>query len=247
MAAQQQTEAGSHKIVFVRETFQIIPDTTLEDTSRLPRLRNHNLVKIDSKESHLRLDQRNMTVEPVTMKEKSSSEERIKVLDDIKSDIYDTVKEVSCDKTTTTSEVGVMTDTEEEGEDGGSVVTQGSRGSSARADKGVTVDLSQAGISNIEQLLESLSRRVHNVESGGGLGGQVSCDWWIPTILISHWSGPGGQRRQRPGGERGQPGHQLHGQQGPGEARAGGRRGGGGGSLHDQEAVSHHRGSHPGD
>ena len=246
MAAQQQTEAGSHKIVFVRETFQIIPDTTLEDTSSLPRLRNHNLVKIDSKESHLRLDQRNMTVEPVTMKEKSSSEERIKVLDDVKSDIYDAAKEVSCDKTVTTSEVGVMTDTEEDAEDGGSVVTQGSRGSSARVDKAVTVDLSQAGISNIEQLLESLSRRVHNVESGGGLGGQVGCDWWIPTTLTSDWSGPGGQRRQRPGGERGQPGHQLHGQQGPGQATGGGR-GGGGGSLHDQEAVSHHRGSHPGD
>eukprot|EP00092_Neocalanus_flemingeri_P000681 GFUD01000723.1.p1 GENE.GFUD01000723.1~~GFUD01000723.1.p1 ORF type:complete len:1039 (+),score=197.49 GFUD01000723.1:946-4062(+) len=48
-------------------------------------------------------------------------------------------------------------------EDTRSVGTQES-GASSKLDKSVTVDLSRAGISNIEDLLESLSRRVRDVE-----------------------------------------------------------------------------------
>jgi hypothetical protein len=48
-------------------------------------------------------------------------------------------------------------------EDTRSVGTQES-GSSHKIDKATTVDLSLEGINNIEELLESLSRRVRNVE-----------------------------------------------------------------------------------
>ena len=53
-----------------------------------------------------------------------------------------------------------------------------------------------------------------SVDSCGSSGsegqGQVSCDWWIPTVLTADWSGAGpvprdGARRLR----RGQDGHRV--------------------------------------
>ena len=151
MVAKQQTEAKPAKIVYVRETFQLIPDTECIESSTVPDLSmlpNHNLVKLDKKETQ-------MTIDPLTTEPKyfaNPSEERIKVYEGGRGDS----PKVSCDKKT-------MSDKEE---DRASVVTQGSS-TSSMVDKGVSVDLSSAGISNIEEMLESLSRRVRNVESSG--------------------------------------------------------------------------------
>ena len=103
-----------------------------------------------------------------------ASTRRVKILDEDKIlDIEDNEK--LCDKPipvistrSSMSDKAVMTDSEEgaEEDDRASVVTQSSL-SSSKKDKGTLVDLSSAGITNIEEMLESLSRRVRSVEVGG--------------------------------------------------------------------------------
>ena len=132
------------KIVYVRETFQVIPT---EDF-------NHD---------HLQIP----LLGP-------ASTRRVKILDEDKIlDVEDNEK--LCDKPipvistrSSMSDKAVMTDSEEgaEEDDRVSVVTQSSL-SSSKKDKGTLVDLSSAGITNIEEMLESLSRRVRSVEVGG--------------------------------------------------------------------------------
>lgn len=166
MVAKNQADPKS-KIVFVRETFQVIPSTETDNsdaTSRnmnenLPMLKNHNLVKINTEETQMLVGAPFGDVNPKMQHntKKSPSEERIKVIDDNKSDT------VFCDKPGKV-DIGVNTDTEDDFEERTSVITQGSA-SSSRVDKGILVDLSKAGITNIEEMLESLSRRVRNVET----------------------------------------------------------------------------------
>merc|ERR1719334_2062670 len=61
MAARQQTAAdSSSKIVYVRETFQVIPSSDCDQSSvtsdpNLPTIKDHNLVKINTEETQLTL------------------------------------------------------------------------------------------------------------------------------------------------------------------------------------------------
>ena len=165
MVAKKQADPKS-KIVFVRETFQVIPSSETDHSDatsgklneNLPMLKNHNLVKVNTEETQMLVGAPFGDVNPKMQHntKKSPSEERIKVIDDTKNDVF-------CDKPGKV-DIGVNTDTEDEFEDRTSVVTQGSA-SSSRVDKGILVDLSKAGITNIEEMLESLSRRVRNVET----------------------------------------------------------------------------------
>ena len=155
MVAKQQNEARPAKIVYVRETFQLIPDTECDQSSKvpdLPMLPNHNLVKIDKQETQ-------MTIDPVTKVPKylanpiNPGEEKIRVLDEVKSVRLDSPK-LPCE-TKSMSIKGAATNTEDDAEDRSSIVTQSSN-TSSKVDKAVGVDLTSAGISNIEEMLESL-------------------------------------------------------------------------------------------
>ena len=130
------------KIVYVRETFQVVPED----------FRHHQLQS------------------PIFG---SGSTRRVKILDEDK--ILDVEEnDMLCDKPepavntkSSMSDKAVMTESEDGAseDDRISVVTHSSVNSS-KADKGTHVDLSNAGITNIEEMLESLSRRVRNVEAG---------------------------------------------------------------------------------
>ena len=154
-AKQQNTEARPAKIVYVRETFQLIPDTECDQSSKvpdLPMLPNHNLVKIDKQETQ-------MTIDPLTnmpkyfANPKNPGEEKIRALDEVKSVRLDSPK-LPCE-TKSMSIKGVATNKEDDAEDRSSIVTQSSN-TSSKVDKAVGVDLTSAGISNIEEMLESL-------------------------------------------------------------------------------------------
>ena len=151
MVAKQQADPKS-KIVFVRETFQVIPSSEPDHTDatsekineNFPMLKNHNLVKINTEETQMLVGAPPFgDVNPKMQhnSKKSPSEDRIKVIDDSKNDILVCDKPVKVD-------IGVNTDTEDEFEERTSVITQGSA-SSSRVDKGILVDLSKAGITNI--------------------------------------------------------------------------------------------------
>lgn len=170
MAARQQTAAdSSSKIVYVRETFQVIPSSDCDQSSvtsdpNLPTIKDHNLVKINTEETQLTLGTPFPGARAKTIINKRSptpSEDRMKVLDDQKIEVPEK-RAVDHAFRSSKSDKSVMTDNEDE--DRNSVITQGST-TSSKIDKGISVDLSRAGISNIEEMLESLSRRVRNVET----------------------------------------------------------------------------------
>mgnify|MGYP006863941299 CR=1 FL=1 len=155
MVAKQQNEVRPSKIVYVRETFQLIPDTECDQSSKspeLPLIPHHNLVKIDQQETQ-------MTFDPVTKVPKyfagpeNPKEEKFRVLDEVKSVKRESPK-VSSEKKSMSSK-GVLTDKEDDRDDRASIVTQSSN-TSSKVDKAVGVDLARAGISNIEEMLESL-------------------------------------------------------------------------------------------
>ena len=132
------------KIVYVRETFQVVPEDFRHQQLQIPVIGY-------------------------------GSTRRVKILDEDK--ILDVEEnDILCDKPepavnvntkSSMSDKAVMTESEDGAseDDRISVVTQSSVNSS-KADKGTHVDLSNAGITNIEEMLESLSRRVRNVEAG---------------------------------------------------------------------------------
>ena len=155
MVAKQQNEARPSKIVYVRETFQLIPDTECDQSSKspeLPMLPHHNLVKIDKQETQ-------MTIDPVTKVpkyfagQKNQKEEKIRVIDETTSVKRDSPK--APPEKMSMSSKGVLTDNEDDPDDRASIVTQSSN-TSSKVDKAVGVDLTRAGISNIEEMLESL-------------------------------------------------------------------------------------------
>ena len=131
VAARQQTQAQPEqksKIVYVRETFQLIPaEDFTQDQLQIPLLRSSSTKSV-----------------------KVFEEDKIHDMDDTERD-RTVVPSKSC-----MTDKGVMTDGEEEDK----VST-----TSSKKDKGTHVDLSSAGITNIEEMLESLSRRVRSVET----------------------------------------------------------------------------------
>ena len=155
MVAKQQNEARPSKIVYVRETFQLIPDSDCDQprtAPELPMLPNHNLVKIDKQETQMTIDPVNRAPTFFASPEKPR-EEKIKVLDDVRSVRGDSPN-VGCEKKSM-SHKGMALNKDDDAEDKASIVTQSSN-TSSKVDKAVGVDLARAGISNIEEMLESL-------------------------------------------------------------------------------------------
>ena len=110
MVARNQADTNS-KIVFVRETFQVIPNTDDSKTPDLPNLDQHSLVKINTEERQLSMNQPfpSKTLIP----SKPNPSDRIKVIDD--------------PKVSNKVDIGIMTENEEDFEDRTSVITQGDR------------------------------------------------------------------------------------------------------------------------
>ena len=164
VAVRQQTLTPSEqksKIVYVRETFQVIPAEDFnQDQLQIPLLR-------------------------------SSSTKSVKVFDEDK--IHD-LEDIERDRSVVTSkssmtDKGVMTDGEED--DKVSVA-------SSKKDKGTHVDLSSAGITNIEEMLESLSRRVRSVETADIVDNDDSARAESVASLVSSSSSRGeGKRKPR--------------------------------------------------
>ena len=155
MVAKQQNEVRPSKIVYVRETFQLIPDTECDQSSTvpdLPMLPNHNLVKIDKQETQMKIDPVSKVPKYFT-NPKNPREEKIRVLDEVKSVREDSPK-VPCEQKSLSTK-GVASTKEDDAEDRASIATQSSN-TSSKVDKAVGVDLTRAGISNIEEMLESL-------------------------------------------------------------------------------------------
>jgi len=130
------------KIVYVRETFQVIPAQDFQnDPLKLPLLTSSSTKKVFNEEPHL--------------------------LPDKIRDIEDINNEKLCDKpipvvSTTKSDKSVMTDVESGAEDDNVSVVTLSSVTSSKKELGSKVDLSSAGLTNIEEMLESLSRRVRS-------------------------------------------------------------------------------------
>ena len=164
VAARQQTQTGSDqksKIVYVRETFQVIPaDDFHQDQLQIPLLR-------------------------------SSSSHSVKVFDEDKIlDMEDTERDRSVvPSKSCMSDKGVMTDGEED--DKVSVA-------SSKKDKGTHVDLSSAGITNIEEMLESLSRRVRSVETAEIVDNDDSARAESVASLVSSTSSRGAAGPRKP-------------------------------------------------
>ena len=162
VAARQQTQAQPEqksKIVYVRETFQLIPaEDFSQDQLQIPLLR-------------------------------SSSTKSVKVFEEDK--IHD-MEDTERDRTVVPSkscmtDKGVMTDGEEEDK----VST-----TSSKKDKGTHVDLSSAGITNIEEMLESLSRRVRSVETADIVDNDDSARAESVASLVSSSSSRGAAGRK---------------------------------------------------
>ena len=164
VAARQQTQTGSEqksKIVYVRETFQVIPAEDFhQDQLQIPLLR-------------------------------SSSSHSVKVFDEDKIlDMEDTERDRSVvPSKSCMSDKGVMTDGEED--DKVSVA-------SSKKDKGTHVDLSSAGITNIEEMLESLSRRVRSVETAEIVDNDDSARAESVASLVSSTSSRGAAGPRKP-------------------------------------------------
>ena len=162
VAARQQTQAQSEqksKIVYVRETFQLIPaEDFSQDQLQIPLLRS-----------------------PSTKSVKVFEEDKIHDMEDTERD-RGVVAGKSC-----MTDKGVMTEGEEE--DKVSV-------SSSKKDKGTHVDLSNAGITNIEEMLESLSRRVRSVETADIVDNDDSARAESVASMVSSSSSKGAAGRK---------------------------------------------------
>ena len=164
VAARQQTQTPSDqksKIVYVRETFQVIPAEDFnQDQLQIPLLR-------------------------------SSSTKSVEVFDEDKiHDMEDTERDRSVvPSKSLMTDKGVMTDGEED--DKASVA-------SSKKDKGTHVDLSSAGITNIEEMLESLSRRVRSVETADIVDNDDSARAESVASLVSSSSSRGAGKGRKP-------------------------------------------------
>jgi len=184
LVADAQAAPQAATVIYVRETFQVVPagatieyrnctgvcrseHETCNDTNRLSQVHDKDISEWNVK-SGKPSSNTSKGISAVKDNIYKESDEELKISTDVSNHTRDNVdKYVNADLDSDFS----LDDHEHE--DTRSVGTQES-GASSKNDKSVNVDLTHVGISNIEDLLQSLTRRVRDVERNDRNFGRVN-------------------------------------------------------------------------